>query len=123
MIFIKDLKECTYFQAGDRSILCELIHPDREGGALQMGFSLAHAIVKPGESTLPHKLKTSSEIYYILEGEGIIHIGNDRAAVRMGQAVYIPPDARQFIRITGQTDLTFLCLVSPQWKEGDEVLG
>ncbi|MGC1402397.1 MAG: cupin domain-containing protein [Thermodesulfobacteriota bacterium] len=123
MIFIKDLKNCTPFLASDESTLLELLHPDREKMALQIGFSLAHALVKPGQSTLPHKLKTSVELYYILAGEGIIHIGNESASVCPGQIVYIPPDSKQSIRNTGDGDLTFLCLVSPPWKGEDETVG
>jgi hypothetical protein len=52
LIFIKDLKDCTSFQAADESTLRELLHPDRENTALQIGFSLAHALVKPGQSTV-----------------------------------------------------------------------
>ena len=123
MIFIKDLKDCTTFQASDESTLCELLHPDREEMILKIGVSLAHALVKPGQSTLPHKLKTSSELYYILTGKGIMHIGNESAPVSPGQAVYIPPDAQQYIRNTGDGDLTFLCLVSPPWQKEDEAVG
>ena len=123
MIFIKDLKDCTTFQASDESTLRELLHPDREKMALQIGFSLAHALVKPGQSTLPHKLKTSAELYYILAGEGIIHVGNESAPVCPGQVVYIPPGSKQFIRNTSDGDLTFLCLVSPPWKGEDEAAG
>jgi mannose-6-phosphate isomerase-like protein (cupin superfamily) len=121
MIFIKDSKDGPYFQAGDHSLLCELLHPGREEAALKMGFSLARAIVKPGQSTQPHKLKTSTEIFYILEGEGVIHIEQESAPVTRGQVVYIPPDARQFIRNTGHSDLIFLCLVYPPWEKEDEV--
>ena len=122
MIFIKDQKNGPYFQAGDHSLLCELLHPDREETPLEMGFSLAQAIVKPGRGTQPHKLKTSTEIFYILQGEGVIHIEQESAPVSRGQVVYISPDARQFIRNTGQSDLIFLCLVYPPWKKEDEVI-
>ena len=122
LIFIKDLKEGTYFQAGDQSLLCELLHPDREKVPLNMGFSLAHAIVKPGQRTVVHKLLTSAEIFFILEGEGIIHIDQELTPIRPGQVVYVPPNSKQFIQNTGHLDLTFLCLVSPQWKKEDEVI-
>jgi mannose-6-phosphate isomerase-like protein (cupin superfamily) len=122
VILIRDQKDCTHFQAGDQSLLCELLHPDREREALQMGFSLARAIVKPGQSTLVHKLKTSSEFYYILAGKGIMHIEEESAFVFPGQVVYIPPNAKQFIQNIGSVDLTFLCLVYPPWKKEDEVI-
>ena len=122
LVFIKDLKESTYFQAGDQSFLCELLHPDREKVPLIMGFSLAQAIVKPGQHTVVHKLLTSTEIFFILEGEGIIHIEQESAPIHPGQAVYVPSNSKQFIQNTGHLDLTFLCLVSPPWKKEDEVI-
>jgi mannose-6-phosphate isomerase-like protein (cupin superfamily) len=122
LIFLKDIKDGIYFQAGDQSLLCELLHPDCQGGSLQLGFSLAHAKVKPGQSTLIHKLSTSAEIYFILEGEGVIHIEQESAPVHPGQVVYIPPNMNQFIQNTGCLDLTFLCMVYPPWKKEDEVI-
>jgi mannose-6-phosphate isomerase-like protein (cupin superfamily) len=120
LIFLKDLKDGAFFQASDQSLLCELLHPDREEIPLKMGFSLAYAIVKPGQSTLVHKLSTSSEIFYILKGEGVVHIEQESVPVHPGQVVYVPPNSKQFIQNTGYLDLTFLCLVSPQWKKENE---
>ena len=122
MIYTKDLKEGHFFQAGDQSLICELLHPDREETPLQTGFSLAYAIVKPGQKTLVHKLLTSSEIFFILEGEGIIYIDQETAPIQPGQVIYVPPNSKQFIQNTGHLDLTFLCLVSPKWKKEDEVI-
>ncbi|MCJ7832773.1 MAG: cupin domain-containing protein [Deltaproteobacteria bacterium] len=121
-MLLKDLKESAYFQAGDQSLLCELLHPDREKVPLNMGVSLAHAIVKPGQSTLVHKLSTSAEIFFILEGEGVVHIEQESAPVHPGQVVYIPPNSKQYIQNSGYLDLTFLCMVYPQWKKEDEVI-
>jgi mannose-6-phosphate isomerase-like protein (cupin superfamily) len=122
LIFIQDLKNGIYFQAGDQSLLCELLHPDRQDASLQMGFSLAHAKVKPGQCTLTHKLITSAEIYYILEGKGVIYIEQESAPVHPGQVVYIPPDSKQYIQNTGYLDLTFFCMDYPQWKKADDVI-
>jgi mannose-6-phosphate isomerase-like protein (cupin superfamily) len=65
-------------------------------------------------------LKESSELYYILQGEGRMHIENESADVRAGQAVYIPPGSRQFLQNSGFEDLRFLCIVSPMWREENE---
>ena len=116
-MFIKDLKNCEEFIAGDNTILRELLHPDK--AELNLRYSLAHAIVKPGETSQPHKLKTS-EVYYILEGEGEMHIDEESAQVSPGQAVYIPPHAKQYIKNTGEVDLKFLCIVDPAWRVEDE---
>ncbi len=121
-MLIKDNAQANYFMALDKTLLCELLHPEREPGNLKMGYSLAQAVLKPGRSSLPHKLKTASEVYYILEGEGLLVIGEESERVRPGQAIYIPPDSVQFLRNTGEQDLKFLCLVFPPWRIEEEEL-
>lgn len=121
-MLIRSIVDCPHERVIDRSILCELLHPDKVKEAAGLGCSLAHAIVPAGEATLPHVLDQSVELYYILEGEGEMHIGNEQEFVRAGQIVYIPPKARQYIRNSGTGDLVFLCIVSPKWQEGDERL-
>ena len=116
-MFIKDTKTCKEFIAGDNAILRELLHPGKD--AIKLQYSLAHAMLKPGDASCRHKLK-SAEVYYILEGEGMMHIDNESAKVCPGQAIYIPPDALQWIENVGQCDLKFLCIVDPAWRKEDE---
>lgn len=116
-MLIRDLKDCPEIIAGDNTILRELLHPDK--AKLELRHSLAHAIVPVGASSLPHRLKTS-EVYYILEGEGVMHIDEETAPVHAGQAIYIPPHARQYIENTGPAELKFLCIVDPAWRAEDE---
>lgn len=116
-MFIKDLENCKEFAAGDDSHLRELFHPDKEDLAIR--YSLAHAVVNPGRATRPHSLK-NSEVYYILKGEGIMHINEESANVHPGHAVYIPPGSRQYIQNTGESDLIFVCIVDPAWRPEDE---
>lgn len=87
-----------------------------------MGFSVAHAALKPGESSLPHRLRKSVEVYYILEGVGEMHIGDESRKVKPGDIIYIPASSTQYIRNTGESDLSFLCMVSPPWRQEDEEL-
>jgi mannose-6-phosphate isomerase-like protein (cupin superfamily) len=116
---IFDLSKCPEFIAGDSTILRQLIHPDK--GDFNIRYSMAHARVEPGKSSLKHSLK-SSEIYYILEGKGKMHINDETAIVATGQLIYIPPYATQYIENIGSTDLIFLCIVDPAWKTEDEVV-
>ncbi|KUG19811.1 MAG: cupin domain-containing protein [Methanomicrobiaceae archaeon] len=121
-MLIRDIRDGVYEKVMDGSILCELLHPDREREEIPMQCSIAHAIVPAGASTLPHRLRDSSEVYYILMGEGRMHIDRESAPVRPGQAVFIPPRASQHIENTGEGDLTFLCIVDPRWRAEDEEL-
>ena len=116
-MFIKDLSHCEEFLAGDNTILRELLHPDK--AELNLRYSLAHAVVRPKQTSRPHRLKTS-EVYYILQGEGVMHINDESAKVNHGHTVYIPPHAIQYIRNTGSSDLIFLCIVDPAWRPEDE---
>jgi len=116
-MYIKDLNHCEEFIAGDNTILRELLHPDKAD--LDLRYSLAHAIVNPGKSSFRHRLRTS-EVYYILRGEGIMHIDDASQKVFPHQAIYIPPHAIQYIENTGADDLIFLCIVDPAWRIEDE---
>ncbi|MDY9924176.1 cupin domain-containing protein [Methanobacterium sp.] len=119
-MLIKSIKNCEYFQVADETVLCELLHPKNEN--LKMGCSVAHALIEPGRASLPHKLKSSVEIYYIIEGEGRMHIDNESREVKPGDAIYIPPESSQWIENTGDEYLKFLCVVTPPWQEEDEEL-
>ncbi len=116
-MFIRELNDCPEFIAGDNCILREILHPNRAN--LSLRYSLAHARVKPGLTTWKHRLRTS-EVYYIIEGEGEMFIDNESKPVRTGSTVYIPPHATQCIRNSGKKDLVFLCIVDPAWRSEDE---
>jgi len=116
-MFIRNLNDCEEFIAGDGSLLRELLHPDKADLAIR--YSLAHAVVKPGQTTALHMLKTS-EVYYIIEGDGIMHINDESSKVHPSAAIYIPPHSRQYIQNSGKTDLIFVCIVDPAWRREDE---
>ena len=116
-MFVKYLKDCREFIAGDGSILRELLHPDK--AMILTRCSLAHAKVEAGQRTKPHKLK-SSEVYYVTAGQGLMHIDQESFEVGPECAIYIPPNAVQYIENTGYSDLKFLCIVDPAWREEDE---
>lgn len=113
------LSKCPEFLAGDGCRLREILHPDKQD--LDLRYSLAHATVFPQQTTTPHRLKTS-EVYYILAGQGRMCIDGVTADVQTQDTIYIPPEAVQSITNTGNTDLVFICIVDPAWREEDEVV-
>lgn len=117
-MLIKSIKKCKYFQVPDETILCEILHPKNE--KIDMGCSIAHAYLESGKSSLPHRLKTSTEVYYILNGSGRMHVDEEEEIISSGQVVYIPPGSEQWIENVGDDDLLFLVVVSPPWQEEDE---
>ncbi len=118
-MLIRKLAHCEEFIAGDGTRLRELLHPDKQPLALR--YSLAHAVLPVGQTATPHSLQTS-EVYYLLSGQGEMHIDGEVQSVEAGDAVYIPPQARQFIRNSGQEPLVFICLVDPAWQSEDETV-
>lgn len=125
-MIVRDIKEAEYFVSGDGCVLCELLHPDRENGGcngekkIRMNSSIAHAYVKKGDRTIPHRLRDSAEIYYIIAGGGIMHIDDEAGIVGPGQAIYIPPGSVQWIESCGESDLELLAVADPRWREDDE---
>ncbi len=118
-MLIRKLDDCEEFVAGDGTLLRELLHPDKQ--PLELRYSLAHAIVPVGQTSIPHAL-SASEVYYILAGRGEMHINNEAQFVEPGDAIYIPPNARQFIRNHGAEPLVFICIVEPAWRSEDETI-
>ncbi len=118
-MLVQKLNTCAEFLAGDSTHLRELLHPDKQSLALR--YSLAHATLPVGQTSQPHSLKTS-EVYYILSGSGEMHIGGETQLVEPGDAVYIPPNARQFIHNCGSEPLVFICIVDPAWRQEDETV-
>lgn len=118
-MLVQKLNACPEFLAGDGTQLRELLHPDKQ--PIELRYSLAHAIVSVGQTSGLHSL-TTSEVYYILSGTGEMHIDGETQIVEPGDAVYIPPNAKQFIRNCGQEPLVFICIVDPAWRQEDETI-
>ena len=116
-MFVRDFRTCREIQSGDGCQLRQLFNPLQDD--LGLGYSFAIARLGPGESATLHRLK-SSEVYYILTGRGELEIDGESVEVLPGQAVYVPPEARQRIRNTGEDELGFICIVDPAWRLEDE---
>jgi mannose-6-phosphate isomerase-like protein (cupin superfamily) len=116
-MLVRALGACAECTAGDMTRLREILHPDKEDLAIR--YSLAHAELVPGTSSVPHRLKTS-EVYYVLQGRGTMHINGQSRDVQVGDTVYIPPGAVQHITAGAGGELRFLCIVDPAWRPADE---
>lgn len=118
-MFVRNVKMYQERVVGDNTNLKELLNPGMEG--IKVRYSLAQARVEPGRTSHKHRLK-SSEVYYILDGVGRMHIDDETEDVFPGCVIYIPPNSTQWIESTGETDLLFLCIVDPAWKQEDDEL-
>jgi len=84
--------------------------------------TLAEARLPPGCSTAPHHHVRTEEIYYVLEGRGLMQLGDETQPVAAGDAIAIPPGAIHRITNTGAVVLKFLCCCAPGYEHEDTVL-
>lgn len=118
-MLVKKLNECDAMTGEDGKILRELLHPDKQPLALR--YSLAHASLPVGQTSTPHSL-TTSEVYYIIQGKGEMHIENETQLIESGDTVYIPPNSHQYVHNCGDEPLVFICLVDPAWRPENETI-
>lgn len=78
--------------------------------------SIAKARIEPNVTTTWHRLTGVTERYCILEGTGLVEIGNKvPKEVSTGDVMIIPPMTRQRITNTGTKDLTLLAICNPRF--------
>ncbi len=83
-------------------------------------FSISKARVEVGASTEAHAVRDTDEVYYILSGSGEMEInGAIVGTAEPGDLVFIPQNAKQCIRNTGNEDLVFLCICTPRFEMGN----
>jgi mannose-6-phosphate isomerase-like protein (cupin superfamily) len=118
MIF-KSIENILAFEANDQTTLKEIIHPKNDD--VEWSYSLAHASLKIGESSLPHRLVNQTELYFFLKGKGNMVVNGEIQKIKNGDVVLVPKNAMQYIENQGNEDLLFLCIVSPPWDENDDI--
>ena len=81
-------------------------------------FSIAKARVEPGVTTAWHRLSDITEFYYILQGKGLMEIGEEAGfEVGIDDIVQIPSDQPQRIQNIGDQDLIFLAICNPPFSD------
>ena len=117
---IKNAEKAEHFTSLDNCTLAEVFHPLKEKLSFD-SFSIAHAVIDPYSKNKPHMLKTSTEVFYILSGKGILHVDDEEYPIGKGTAVEIPAGCVQYMENKSGRDLEFLCIVTKPWTAEDEV--
>jgi len=91
---LKKLQDIDVIDGGEGTKIRQIFHPHNTLSGIRYSFS--HSTVESGKKSTLHKMKTS-EVYYILEGEGVLHIDDNSLNVSKDQAIYIPPNSKQYI--------------------------
>ena len=75
--------------------------------------SLAEEILPPGASVSPHHHEVIEEIYYVIEGEGVMKINEEEREVGEGDAIYIPRFSRHTLTNTGEEPMKIILVCGP----------
>jgi mannose-6-phosphate isomerase-like protein (cupin superfamily) len=103
--------EADEFETLERCAILEVLN-DAEDSAM----SLARARVAIGVTTAWHHLIEVDERYVILQGSGLVEIGDSEPQLmQAGDAVSIPAGVRQRIQNTGDCDLIFYAVCTPRF--------
>jgi mannose-6-phosphate isomerase-like protein (cupin superfamily) len=76
-------------------------------------FSLGHVTLEPNGGQVPWHNQDQEEIYFVLEGEGEMCLGDEKTALGVGQAVYIPPRVFHQLTNVGSTPLRMIYCYGP----------
>lgn len=116
MTEITSKSEMEAYTTKDGSLISELMHPVIHGNSEQ---SLAEARVNPGDTTALHYHEKTEELYHILEGQGVMTLGEESFNVKSGDTICIHPGVLHRIRNSGEGELVFLCCCSPAYSHED----
>ncbi|GAB5469324.1 MAG: hypothetical protein Kilf2KO_23540 [Rhodospirillales bacterium] len=72
---------------------------------------------QPKGYVAPHKHKVQEQIYYVLEGEGLMELDGERHVVGPKSCIFLPPGVEHAIYNTGLEDLVFFVVTSPPTDE------
>jgi mannose-6-phosphate isomerase-like protein (cupin superfamily) len=86
---------------------------------LGVDYSIAHVIIKPGDSIEAHMMM-NPEAHYILAGEGILYIEDVPFELSKGQLVLVPANSKQYTVNAGEIDLEYFAIDQPAWSQENE---
>ena len=107
------------FITKDGSHIRELMHPSHHAIRQQ---SFAEAMVPVDIETQLHKHLVSEEIYHIIQGEGLMTLGENAFFVSPGDTICIQTNTAHKIKNTGSTELKIFCCCSPAYSHDDTIL-
>jgi quercetin dioxygenase-like cupin family protein len=91
-----------------------LVGPDNAGSKL-LDFRISR--YAPMAYVQEHVHKVQEQVYYVLEGEGILTLDDEKHLMRPHDYVYVPPGVRHSFTNTGTNGLVFLVVTTPSDDE------
>lgn len=87
-----------------------LVGPDNAGSKL-LDFRISR--YAPMAYVQEHVHKVQEQVYYVLEGEGLLTLDDEKHLMRPHDYVYVPPGVRHSFTNTGTHGLVFLVVTTP----------
>ena len=116
MITKTSLQEIKPYTTKDGSQMRELMHPEKHGNKM---LSFAHAVIEQGCTTFLHMHKTSEEIYHVVQGTGMMTLGEEQFLIYPGDTVCIRPYMSHCVENTGRQSLIIYCCCAPPYSHRD----
>jgi mannose-6-phosphate isomerase-like protein (cupin superfamily) len=118
-MIVRNLSIAEPFHTKDGSIIRSLL--DLSCAPVQ-AQSLAEATLPVGMATTRHRHPVTEELYYIIQGGGVLEIDGEIQTVAVGDACLIPPGKSHQIYNPGPAELKILCCCAPPYSHEDTVL-
>jgi quercetin dioxygenase-like cupin family protein len=87
-----------------------LVGPENSGSS-RIDFRISR--YAPAAYVGEHVHKVQEQIYYVLEGEGILTLGAEKHLMRTHDYVYVPPGVKHSFTNTGTAGLVFIVVTTP----------
>ncbi|MBK6313379.1 MAG: cupin domain-containing protein [Blastocatellia bacterium] len=82
--------------------------------------SIAEELLPPGHAVVPHFHRETEEVYYVLEGEGLMTVGDETCTVGSGDAILIPRNKVHSLANTGLSVMKIVLVCGPAFSRADE---
>ncbi len=92
----------------------ELAGPETTGSS-RVDFRISR--YAPMAYVQEHVHQVQEQVYYVLEGEGVLTLDDARHLMRPHDYVYVPPGVRHSFTNTGTNGLVFLVVTTPAMDE------
>jgi len=92
--------------------LSKLLVGPQNSGSSRIDFRISRYAT--GAYVEEHVHKVQEQVYYVLEGEGLLTLDGDKHLMRPHDYVYVPPGVRHGFANTGTAGLVFLVVTTPE---------
>lgn len=110
---VRELAEFLWEQSPGHfgGALSKILVSDNTPGARDLDFRIS--TYAPAAYVQTHIHEAKQQIYYFLEGEGVLEFGGNKQVVRPQQFIFIPPRVPHGLHNTGTGQLVFLVITTP----------